>query len=131
MSATVLIADDNPADIELLVLAFEEQRLQARLLIARDGLQAIECLDRERPHLVLLDIKMPRADGFEVLAALRLRPALADVPVIMMSSSTAEHDRRRSLALGATRYWVKPSLYHEALSLVGSLPALVPGLLPQ
>src|SRR5206468_3618842 len=124
----VLIADDNPADIELLILAFEEQRLEARFLIAADGHQAIGFLDREHPHLVLLDIKMPRADGFEVLDALRLRPALADVPVIMMSSSNAEHDRRRSLALGATRYWPKPALYHEALSLVGSLPALVPAL---
>ena len=127
MTLTVLIADDNPADIDLIQLAFEENRLAAEFLTAQDGLAAIALLPASAPGLFLIDIKMPRADGFEVLRAIRGERRFDAVPVVMMSSSAAEQDRQRALALGATRYWVKPARFHESIALVATLPQLLAG----
>ena len=125
MTLTVLIADDNPSDIDILQLAFEENRLAADFLTANDGLAAIALLPGATPGLFLIDIKMPRADGFAVLSAIRGEARFAGVPVIIMSSSAAGSDRQRAAALGATRYWVKPARFHESIALVATLPALL------
>jgi CheY-like chemotaxis protein len=125
MTLTVLIADDNPADIDLLQLAFEENRLAADFLTASDGLAAIALLPQANPGLFLIDIKMPRADGFEVLARVRGERRFDAVPAIIMSSSAAAEDRERAFTLGATRYWVKPARFHESISLVATLPSLL------
>ena len=127
MTLTVLIADDNPSDIDLIQLAFEENRLVADFLTANDGLAAIALLPTAAPGLFLIDIKMPRADGFEVLRAIRGERRFDGVPVVVMSSSAAEHDRQRAFALGATRYWVKPARFHESIALVATLPQLLAG----
>ena len=125
MNLTVLVADDNPADIDLIQLAFEENRLTADFLTASDGLAAIALLPGASPGLFLIDIKMPRADGFEVLARIRGERRFDAVPAIIMSSSAAAQDRERAFALGATRYWVKPARFHEAIALVATLPQLI------
>ena len=126
MTPVIFIADDNLADIDLLLLAFEETALTATITVSTDGADAIRQLKTCQPNLVLLDIKMPEADGFEVLSSIRSDERLKDVPVIMMSSSMAHSDRQRALQLGATRYWVKPGRFAELLDLVVSLPSLVP-----
>jgi CheY-like chemotaxis protein len=130
MSTRILIADDNPADIEVLELAFEEVGLHPDFLIAKDGSEALALLERERPVLALLDIKMPKVTGFEVLQAVRATPRLQNLPIIVMSSSIAEQDRQRAEELGAMRYWVKPAVFPDAVALVKTLPDLVPSLRP-
>lgn len=130
MSTHILIADDNPADIEMLELAFEEAGLHPHLLIARDGSEALALLERERPVLALIDIKMPKVTGFDVLQEVRATPRLQNLPVIIMSSSDADQDRQRAEELGAMRYWVKPSVFLEMVALVRGLPDLVPALRP-
>ncbi len=127
MTASILIADDNPADIDLLMLAFEESGLQAEWTVANDGLRAIELLQTATPALILLDIKMPGADGFEVLTYLRGQARLRDVQVIVMSSSSASADQERALRLGASRFWTKPERFEDILRFVASLRGLGDG----
>ncbi len=124
MNPVVLIVDDNGADIELIMLAFEESGLQAFIVTAQDGHMALEQLANCRPDLILLDINMPRIDGFELLAEIRGNRQLAGMPVIMMSSSSSAIDQARAKKLGANRYWVKPTRFSDWVALVGSLPAI-------
>lgn len=118
---TVLIADDNPADIDLITLAFEESGKTVEFLIAANGAQAIEQLRQASPSLVLLDINMPRVDGFEVLKYLRGQPHLINTRVIIMSSSMAPQDKDQAMNLGANAYWVKPSRFEDTVRFIGSL----------
>jgi chemosensory pili system protein ChpA (sensor histidine kinase/response regulator) len=88
-----------------------EKLLQARqytVATAKDGMDALEQLDDFQPDALLLDIEMPRMDGFELLRHLRLDPQWAHLPVIMISSRTAEKHREHALALGATGFLGKP-----------------------
>ncbi len=121
MTAAVFIADDNSGDIDLIQLAFEENGMDPDYIIASNGLQAIELLKTASPALILLDIKMPGADGFEVLSFLRSQPRLHDVHVIVMSSSTATMDRERALKLGASQYWPKPARFDDSVHFIGTL----------
>jgi CheY-like chemotaxis protein len=130
MSARILIADDNPADIEFFELAFDDLDLHPEFLIAKDGREALALLEGEQPALALLDIKMPKLTGFEVLQAIRATPRMQHLPVIVMSSSMAAQDRQRATQLGAMCYWVKPSIFSDAIALVKTLPGLVPALRP-
>lgn len=123
----VFIADDNLADVDLIQLAFFENNLNVDFTVATDGLQAIELLLTVLPTLILLDIKMPGADGFEVLSHLRSQPRLQDVHVIVMSSSNARVDHDRALKLGASQYWTKPARFDETVRLIGTLRQLVNG----
>jgi CheY-like chemotaxis protein len=125
---TVLIADDNPADIELLQLAFAESGIHADFRTAADGRGALELIELIRPDVMLLDVKMPRIGGLQVLEAVRERSDLDDVPVVIMSSSKAEPDIARAEALGALRYWQKGSQFSDILAFVRTLAQLVPAL---
>ena len=125
MTATVFIADDNLADVELIQLAFFENNLNVDFIVASDGLQAIELLQTVLPTLILLDIKMPGADGFEVLSHLRSQPKLFDVHVIVMSSSNARVDHDRALKLGASQYWPKPARFDDSVQFIGTLRRFV------
>lgn len=127
MTAAVFIADDNPADVDLIQLAFDENGLNPDYIVASDGLQAIELLKTALPALILLDIKMPGADGFEVLSYLRGQPRLRDVHVIVMSSSTAPVDKERALKLGAKQYWPKPARFDDTVQFIGTLRRFVLG----
>jgi len=130
--ACLVMIDDNPGDIELVCIAFEMREITADVRTACDGDQGIALLARlERenliPRLVLLDLNMPRVSGFEVLAFIRTRAALAAMPVIIFSSSNAPRDRERSLTLGATEFMVKPHDLAAMLVLVDRLGAYVTG----
>ena len=125
MSPTVFIADDNPADQELIQLAFAEAGMQAEFIAASDGLTAIELLKTVVPNLILLDIKMPLADGFEVLRWLRGDERLCKVPVIIMSSSSAASDRQRAIDFGALRFWSKPTKFEDTIAFAASLESVL------
>src|SRR5256885_235495 len=112
--ATVLLAEDDPDDILLTQIAFEKARLANPLQVVRDGEEAIAYLkgdgkyaNRERfpkPILLLLDLKMPKVNGFQVLEWLRTQPGLAALPVAIMTSSDHDPDVTRAYGLGADSY---------------------------
>jgi CheY-like chemotaxis protein len=112
MSATpILLVEDN-ADDELLTLrAFAKANINNPIVVARDGQEALDRLhgdDRVRPALLLLDLKLPKIDGLEVLARLRQHEFTRSLPVVVLTSSREEEDLVRSYALGANSYVRKP-----------------------
>lgn len=119
MSATILIADDEPNI--LLSLEFLMQREGYRVLVARDGQEALDSILQHRPDLVLLDVMMPRKSGFDVLQAMREREDLSAVRVLMLSAKGREIDTAKGLALGADGYMTKPFSTRELVDKVRSL----------
>lgn len=132
MDKTILLVEDNPDDIELTRLAFEESRLANRLVIARDGEEALDYLfgrgahaGREladMPQLILLDLKLPRLDGRETLQQIRANPLTRYIPVIVMTTSSEASDLCASYDLGANSFVQKPvdfSAFVEAVRQVG------------
>ena len=130
-SFLVLAADDEETDRLLLKLAFQEAGLEGTLMLTRDGQEALDYLDGEPPYqnradhplpsLFLLDLKMPRLNGFEVLASLAQKPELQDLPVVVLSSSMDEADLRKARRLGADEYLVKPTNFQELTNMVRAL----------
>jgi CheY-like chemotaxis protein len=128
---TVLHIDDDPNDTELLRAAVRKAEAPFVLHNVEDGEQAMAYLsgqgvyaDRERyqlPSLILLDLKMPRATGFEILSWIRNHPELGDLPVVVLSGSELQEDIRRAYATGANSYHVKPLGFEALVALVRSL----------
>jgi len=129
--ATVLLAEDDLNDAFLVRRAFKKADLPHRLVHLLDGQQAIEYLSGAaldgtaitpgRPDLLLLDLKMPKVGGFEVLAWLQQRPELKSMPVVVLSSSDHESDVRQARALGAADYFRKPGDPSELIGIVRTL----------
>lgn len=114
----ILLVEDNETDIWLFQEAFRALRMSHDLEIARDGERALEQLRVDpQPDVILLDINMPKLDGFEVLAAIREHPKLCLIPVIMLSSSRDQRDIRRAHELGANSYLCKAT--QDFADLVG------------
>lgn len=119
MTRPLLYVDDEENDALLLQLALEQAAVNVPLRLAADGLHALDYLlgrgefaDREQhplPRLVLLDFKLPRLNGLQVLERMSQEPALSDIPVVMFSSSPQPSDQQRARELGATEYLVKPT----------------------
>lgn len=128
---TVLLVEDNPDDVLLTRRAFAKAEIPAPLRVLGDGQGAIDYLsgtgdfaDRERnplPVVLLLDLKLPRRSGFEVLEWLRGQPGLRRIPVIVLTGSEQSTDVNRAFDLGANSYLVKPVRFEELLDLVRSL----------
>jgi DNA-binding response OmpR family regulator len=114
--ARVLIVDDEPPIVD--VLAYNLQRANYQVLIARDGEEALDKARREQPDLIILDLMLPRLDGLEVCRALRRE---RDVPIIMLTARDAEVDRVVGLELGADDYVVKPFSVRELMARVKSV----------
>lgn len=123
----ILYAEDNLNDIELTLAAFKESNLANRIDVVRDGEEALDYLffrgryserDRCAPSFVLLDIKMPKVDGMEVLKAIRQSPEYKNLPVIMLTSSQMESDVYKSYESGANGFVVKPIDFGEFVKAV-------------
>ena len=131
--ATVLLAEDDPDDVLLTHIAFEKARLANPLQVVRDGEEAIAYLqgegrfgDRQKyplPILLLLDLRMPRVSGFQVLEWLRDHPQLNRMPVAVMTSSDHDPHIKRAYDLGADSYLIKPPDAEALLALVQRLHA--------
>ena len=114
----ILLVEDNAQDAELTLYALEKNKLTNRIINARDGAEALEYIfatgryeDRRReemPCLVLLDIKLPKVDGIDVLKKLKSDPRTRNIPVVMLTSSREERDIIESYRLGVNSYIVKP-----------------------
>ena len=111
------MAEDNERDVELTLAALDEHNLANEVVVARDGAEALDYLygrgkfaghANGLPVVVLLDLKMPKVDGLEVLRSMRAAPNLRHVPVVMVTSSREERDLIRSYELGVNAYVVKP-----------------------
>jgi CheY-like chemotaxis protein len=128
----ILLVEDTPDDAELTVMALKQSGLLNEVIIAEDGLEALDYLFGEgayagrdsanTPALVLLDIKMPRLDGIEVLQRLRADPRTHLLPIVMLTTSTEDLDLVRSYESGANAYVRKPvslAQFHEAVRQLG------------
>jgi len=113
----ILYVEDDPADIELTLLSFQEAGLTNSLHIARDGVEALDFLlcrgphaarDFHAPRLVLLDLKLPKVSGLEVLQAIRSDPRTKTIPVVVLTSSREQRDLIDSYKLGVNSYIQKP-----------------------
>jgi two-component system response regulator len=107
------MVEDDPDDLELTQLALREARVANPLVVARDGVEALDLLFRDgpdglRPVVVLLDLKLPRVDGLQVLERIRADARTRDLPVVVLTSSDEEEDRHRSYALHVNSYVRKP-----------------------
>ena len=115
----VLIADDEPNIV--ISLEYLMRREGYEVLIARDGIEALETIRRERPALVLLDVMMPGKSGFEVCQAVRADEALAGVKILMLSAKGRDTDLAQGLGLGADGYMTKPFSTRDLAARVKAL----------
>jgi len=127
----ILLAEDDPNDVLLIQRAFQRNHVANSVQVVRDGDEAVAYLsgqapfaDRERhplPVLMLMDLKMPRISGLEVLEWVRQQPGLKRLPIIVLTSSSQSPDINRAYELGANSYLVKPSGFDSLLDLVKNL----------
>ncbi|MBI2891632.1 MAG: response regulator [Nitrospirae bacterium] len=139
----ILLAEDNDDDIILIREAFKDTRLARLVTVVKDGAETMACLRREGPFaadplpsLVLLDLNMPRMDGYEVLRTMKASPDLRSIPVVVLTTSRSTEDMRKCYAEGACSYITKAGRFNDfrhkmkqlALywGLVASLPAANP-----
>lgn len=124
---TILLAEDNPMDVELTLEALSEHNLANNVVVVKDGVEAMEYLNADgafenraegNPAVILLDIKMPRMNGIEVLTAIRENEKLKSIPVVMLTSSREEPDLKKCYELGVNAYVVKPVAFNEFLEAV-------------
>jgi CheY-like chemotaxis protein len=126
----ILLVEDSINDIELTLAALEESGLANEVAVARDGQQALDYLLRQGDHtgregnlpaVVLLDIKLPKVDGLEVLERIKGDPCLRHIPVVMLTSSREEPDLKRAYSLGTNAYVVKPVGFPDFMSALKQL----------
>ena len=135
--ARILLVEDDPNDAELALEALAEYHLANEVLHLRDGAEALDYLYRrgaftargdDQPSVVLLDLKMPKVDGMEVLQRIKADPDLMRIPVVIMTSSKEEKDMVNGYGFGANAYIVKPVQFQsfvEAVKCVGAFWALL------
>jgi DNA-binding response OmpR family regulator len=119
MTAKILVADDEPNIV--ISLEFLLKREGYTVVIARDGQEAIEAIERERPDLVLLDVMMPKKTGFEVCQDVRTNDALQDTKILMLTAKGRDTDVAKGLALGADAYMTKPFATRDLVQKVAEM----------
>ncbi len=129
---SILLAEDNPRDVELTLAALKENNLANEVVVAKDGAEALDYLycrgkfqmrTKGHPAVILLDLKMPKVDGLEVLKQLKEDEAMKSIPVVMLTSSREEKDLVASYRLGVNAYVVKPVNFAEFIKAVKELGA--------
>jgi len=126
----VLMVEDNRGDVVLVEAAIEKAGLPYHVTVVSDGLEAVEFLHRRgkhaessRPDLIMLDLKLPRKNGCEVLDEIRLDPVVGEIPLILLSSSKSELKRAQSYGLPPQCYLEKPSTYPGFVELIQAIEA--------
>lgn len=130
MLKPILLVEDNPNDLELTLLALERSQLANDVVVVRDGAEALDYLFRRNsyaeraqgnPAVLLLDLKLPKVDGLEVLEQIRESAVLRSIPVVMLTSSREEPDLDRAYQLGVNAYVVKPVEFKEFVGAISDL----------
>ena len=130
MLKPILLVEDDKRDLELTLVALERSQLANEVIVVRDGAQALDYLMREgdfkmreegNPAVVLLDLKLPKVNGLEVLQAVRSTEPLRSIPVVMLTSSHEETDVLRSYQLGVNAYVVKPVEFKQFVEAIADL----------
>jgi len=133
----ILLVEDNPRDLELTLAALAKCQLANEIVVARDGAEALDFLHSRGEHadrtpgdpaVVLLDLKLPKIDGLEVLEKVKRDPAQRQIPVVMLTSSREERDLVRSYELGVNAFVVKPvdfNAFFEAIQDLGMFWAIL------
>jgi CheY-like chemotaxis protein len=123
----ILLVEDDPHDVELTLTALEENNLANEVLVVRDGAEALDYLHRRgdfsrhtpgNPAVILLDLKLPKIDGVEVLRQIRADEQLKMIPVVVLTSSREERDLVETYQLGVNAYVVKPVSFSEFVAAV-------------
>lgn len=127
----ILLVEDNPDDVELTVRAFSKSNIVNEIIVARDGVEALDYLfamgahstrnPAELPQLMLLDLKLPRIDGLQVLQRVRANPATRRLPVVILTSSKEQRDLLDGYDLGVNSYIRKPVDFQEFVEVVRQL----------
>lgn len=126
----ILLVEDDPKDVELTLTALEEYNLANEVVVARDGAEALDYLycrgefagrPNDNPAVLLLDLKLPKVDGLEVLQQIKSDDKLRMVPVVVLTSSREEKDMVTSYKLGVNAYVVKPVDFHEFVNAIKEL----------
>ena len=128
----ILLVEDDPKDVQLTLEALSEYNLANEVVVARDGEEALDYLHRRgkfqkvgngNPAAILLDLKLPKVNGLEVLTQIRAEEKLKKIPVIVLTSSRQEEDLEKCYSLGVNAYVVKPVDFHEFINAVKELGA--------
>ena len=126
----ILLAEDNPNDVELTLTALHSLNLANEIIVVHDGAEVMDFLHRRRefsgrpplhPAVIMLDLKMPRVDGLEALRQIRADPELRMLPIVILTSSREENDLVKGYQLGANAYVVKPVDFDQFISAVSQL----------
>src|SRR5262245_50365449 len=126
----ILLVEDDPKDVELTMMALKEYNLAKEVVVARDGEEALDYLycqgkfatrSNENPAVLLLDLKLPKVNGLEVLQQIRSDEKFKMIPVVVLTSSHEEKDMMASYRLGVNSYIVKPVAFHEFVNAVKEL----------
>jgi CheY-like chemotaxis protein len=126
----ILLVEDNPDDVELTLHALREENISNRIHVARDGEEALDFLfnrgqwqgkENQAPRLILLDLKLPKVDGLEVLRQIKSDPQLHVIPVVILTSSREEKDLVNGYALGVNSYIQKPVAFQGFREVVKQL----------
>jgi len=127
-SPDLLLVEDNPDDVELILRAFRRVHLANPVQVARDGAEALEILFGPEvasrsplPRVLFLDLKLPKVSGLEVLARVRQEERTRQLPIVVLTSSREEPDIRRAYELGANSYIVKPVEFEKFVAAVGEV----------
>lgn len=133
MISPILLVEDNPMDVDLTKRALRRRRLPSEIIIARDGEEAINMIARWEmgepvPVLILLDLKLPRLSGLEVLERLKIHPIYASIPVVILTTSRDNGDVKRAYQLGANSYIVKPVDFDRFLEVASQIESYWTGL---
>lgn len=130
MLKPILLVEDNPRDLELTLVALERSQLANDVIVLRDGAEALDYLLRRNaystradgnPAVMLLDLKLPKVDGLEVLKVVRETADLRSIPTVMLTSSREEPDLARAYELGVNAYVVKPVEFKEFVTAISDL----------
>ena len=126
----ILLVEDEPKDVELTLTALEEYNLANEVVVVHDGAEALDYLFMRgaftmrtagNPAVLLLDLKLPKVDGLEVLERIKAEEELKCIPVVMLTSSREERDKLASYKLGVNAYVVKPVDFHEFVNAIREL----------
>lgn len=122
----ILLVEDNPVDIDLTIRAFKKRKLNNPIQIARNGEEALKYIEKwdagdQTPVVILLDLKMPKVDGLEVLKVLKTHEKYATIPVVVLTTSSDNKDIEKAYKLGANSYIVKPVNFDKFVEVASQI----------